>query len=488
MLSPITPPPTPLLEGVAHLVVDCEPTLAVNTLPVLKTAGQESCIWVTHRVEVTDEVRVADDVKIKYKVEARHEAEQFLDKAEFEFLFCYDPTQPTKTEVEVYGWGGFYLRFLGNAFKALWSRRSQGLELCLRSLAPSDLQTAIEWAILNRDILTSKPLVQKKFALCLVLLALSLLEDYNTPSAIQLLEKDQDGVLQAFHKDLADLFKATECRNRKAELHIIGLVRRAFMLAGGPEDVHQLTFDQEYTAIDNLNLLCSLVGVIGSSRVRNFDLQAILSALSRSKAFTNEYIDALDITELISQLKTLVPIGFQSNLGRPTEVPLKLPIRSGYCAPPNICSFRVPLGDGVYELEKGFSDRKLRNGDMVKLRLGGFVTGSTPQTLAGNVNMRLPSSLEEDKLVTLLVGYDGWYEDHQGTQQCLSDKVLRVVQEMKVGQKVLITKEKEDRNLEEEKEDNGKETRICACGLGRIFSSICCKFLGKLSNRGYVAL
>jgi hypothetical protein len=76
----------------------------------------------------------------------------FLDKAAFEFRFCYDPTQPTKTEVEVYGWGGFYVRFLTNAFKAIWSRRSQGLELCLRSIAPSDLQTALEWAILNRDI------------------------------------------------------------------------------------------------------------------------------------------------------------------------------------------------------------------------------------------------------------------------------------------------------------------------------------------------
>ena len=61
------------------MVVDCEPMLAVNTppqYPVLKIADQESCIWVTHRVEVTNEVGVADDVKIKYEIEARHEAEQ----------------------------------------------------------------------------------------------------------------------------------------------------------------------------------------------------------------------------------------------------------------------------------------------------------------------------------------------------------------------------------------------------------------------------
>lgn len=145
-------------------------------------------------------------------------------------------------------------------------------------------------------------------------LALSLLKDYNTPLAIQLLEKDKDKVLQAFRKDLADLFKAAECRNRKAKLHHIGLIRRAFMIAGGPVDVYQLKFDQEHTAIDNLNLLGSLVDVTGSDGFTNSDLQAILSALSRSKAITNEYIDTLDIAKLISQLMTLLPIGFQSNL------------------------------------------------------------------------------------------------------------------------------------------------------------------------------
>jgi hypothetical protein len=61
--------------------------------------------------------------------------------------------------------------------------------------------------------------------------------------------------------------------------------------------------------------------------------------------------------------------------------------------------------------------------------------------------------------MTLFVDYDGWYEDQQGTQR-LSKEVLRVVQTMKVGQKVLIVEEKEDRNPEDEKEDWGKETRI----------------------------
>jgi hypothetical protein len=148
-----------------------------------------------------------------------------------------------------------------------------------------------------------------------MLLALSLLEDYNTPSAIQLLEKNHDGVLQAFRKDPTDLFKAAsaKCQNRKAEAQLIGLVQLLLIFASNPEDVHQLKFDQEYTAIDNHNLLGSLVRITGSNCSRNLE-QAILSPLYKSKAITNEYIDTLDIAELISKLMTLLPIRFQSDL------------------------------------------------------------------------------------------------------------------------------------------------------------------------------
>jgi hypothetical protein len=45
------------------------------------------------------------------------------------------------------------------------------------------------------------------------------------------------------------------------------------------------------------------------------------------------------------------------------------------------------LGNSVYELNKGFSDRKLVNGDVVKLQLGGVVTGSTSQKLIGDANV-----------------------------------------------------------------------------------------------------
>ena len=68
------------------------------------------------------------------------------------------------------------------------------------------------------------------------------------------------------------------------------------------------------------------------------------------------------------------------------------------------------------------------------------------------ITLSLPSSLEDDKLTTLLASYDGSYEDDQGKEQCLISTVLKVVQLMKEGQKVLI--------IEMELEEGAKGNRI----------------------------
>ena len=71
MLSSIAPPPTPILEGAGHLVV--EPMLAVNTPP---QSPVQSYILVTNEVEVTHEAGAAHEVKVKYEAKVTHEAEQ----------------------------------------------------------------------------------------------------------------------------------------------------------------------------------------------------------------------------------------------------------------------------------------------------------------------------------------------------------------------------------------------------------------------------
>lgn len=147
-------------------------------------------------------------------------------------------------------------------------------------------------------------------------LALNLLQNYDTPSAIHLLEKDQEELLQAFRKDPAGLLKAVsaKCQNLKSEFHIIALLRGLLEFCEGRTDFHQHKFDQECTANDNVNLYGSLVGVTGSNCFGNFDSQAMRSALSKSKAYADEDVHTLDITELSSQMIRFLPIGFQSDL------------------------------------------------------------------------------------------------------------------------------------------------------------------------------
>jgi hypothetical protein len=64
-------------------------------------------------------------------------------------------------------------------------------------------------------------------------------------------------------------------------------------------------------------------------------------------------------------------------------VPEQLPLRYKLRAPSTIYPLRV-LGERNI---KRFSDRKLVNGDVVKLQLGSVVTGSTSQKLIGDANV-----------------------------------------------------------------------------------------------------
>jgi hypothetical protein len=149
----------------------------------------------------------------------------------------------------------------------------------------------------------SNPLVRQKFTLYLVLLGLSLLKDYNTPSAIRLLEKTEDEVLKAFRKAPADLHWAAfaNFQNHAAEAQTIGLVRHLFVCAGGLKDFRQLDFVPQYRTIDDLNKVGILVGITGLNCCRSFDLQAITRALE-SRAIADEHIDALDTDDLIQGL------------------------------------------------------------------------------------------------------------------------------------------------------------------------------------------
>jgi hypothetical protein len=65
---------------------------------------------------------------------------------------------------------------------------------------------------------------------------------------------------------------------------------------------------------------------------------------------------------------------------------VQLPLRYKRGIPSTTNPLRI-LGDGVYELKEGYGDWELGDGDVVKLRLGGVVTGSTSQKLVEHVHV-----------------------------------------------------------------------------------------------------
>jgi hypothetical protein len=86
ILSPITPPPTPILEGTRRLVIDYELMLIIN-IPlqslVLKITNRESRILVTKKVEVIYEAGAKHEVKVKYEAKVTHKAEQVRGYPDF---------------------------------------------------------------------------------------------------------------------------------------------------------------------------------------------------------------------------------------------------------------------------------------------------------------------------------------------------------------------------------------------------------------------
>lgn len=76
---PVILPPTSILKGTRHLVINYELILIVNILPqslVLKITDRESRILVINKVEVIYEARAIYKVRVKYKAKVIYKAKQ----------------------------------------------------------------------------------------------------------------------------------------------------------------------------------------------------------------------------------------------------------------------------------------------------------------------------------------------------------------------------------------------------------------------------
>lgn len=148
-------------------------------------------------------------------------------------------------------------------------------------------------------------------------LCLNYCDRYNTPSALDILDRDQNEWLQPFRNDHTDLSMAAkfpiEIREGLGQ-QITSLFRSLLESSGGKVDCRQHDFRINYTTSQNASLCASLLGVFCSRQFGRFDLEEMQGALSKSKLFAGlSKPDVPDILEWSLRMMALVPVGFPDN-------------------------------------------------------------------------------------------------------------------------------------------------------------------------------
>ncbi|KAI9736731.1 MAG: hypothetical protein M1834_000935 [Cirrosporium novae-zelandiae] len=175
------------------------------------------------------------------------------------------------------------------------------------------LKLLLERAILNYDILISPPSIRRKFVSSLLFIILNQLKDYNSTSAVEILAKDEDGLLSPFreiHSDLSD----------SDQRQIISLVRLLLELCGGQVEVEQHYLNASYLYKNNEVLYGSLFGIKGQKRFGEFNPEELYKAISRSNVFTGSEIDVSNLIPWSTMLMVHLHIGYQTHFTLPPEV------------------------------------------------------------------------------------------------------------------------------------------------------------------------
>ena len=143
---------------------------------------------------------------------------------------------------------------------------------------------------------------------------------YDTPSALEILERDQNDWLQPFrngHTALSSLLVAADfpIGTRKGlEQQTISLFRSFLEFSDGKVDYRQHDFGMDYTTSQNASLCASFLGIFCSCQFGRFDPEEMHGALSKSKLFAER--SKPDIPNTLDwglYMMAYVPVGFPDN-------------------------------------------------------------------------------------------------------------------------------------------------------------------------------
>lgn len=142
--------------------------------------------------------------------------------------------------------------------------------------------------------------------------------NYNTPAVRALLRNNGADLSQVFQK----LYRESSTYPRRssanfmdmggaqlaAEFHALSIFRHWFEFHGMKQDKRQHKADLHYTAIENANIISSVVGIEMSKPFGGFDIPKMLNALSNSTLFPDKTV--LTLEKLSTQMIASVPVGF----------------------------------------------------------------------------------------------------------------------------------------------------------------------------------
>lgn len=230
----------------------------------------------------------------------------------------YDLTEPSEGEVHVFGVMPARemaaRRFMLNAMEATSSaRHGHGLDrYYLRNTSDKSVLATFMWTFLLRDISLSSAAVRRRFLQHCVFISLHALEDAESSSTLEVLERGEKTWINSIRDLCLDRIR-WPLGNPKEEMHLALLLRGLFESAEETDwFLHCHEFDTRYSAKDNIKKLGCLMdcdddphsvpfGGLNQDRVRWM--------LSRCTMFNGA--GELDVTKLTEQIRNYVPVDFQ---------------------------------------------------------------------------------------------------------------------------------------------------------------------------------
>lgn len=136
-----------------------------------------------------------------------------------------------------------------------------------------------------------------KFCLCLQILGLSLLGNYDGAAASELLARDEASLLAPFIQVEGHLEPGSF--DYAQAHHIVALTRGLLEELGGEQDRFQRRFDLQYSTRENHVIYGAIVDINGTGSMDKIDLEQMHKAMSRSKLIRDRGLAFTEVVRLV---------------------------------------------------------------------------------------------------------------------------------------------------------------------------------------------